>query len=265
MRDFLVMLGHSFFGELGDKSFLMTAVLASWCPWAGVREGDGVWLQQILVFAGAMTALLMQLILQRTLQDLVRWPGIVDAVSCGLLALMAVRAGSEASRLPGGLRKEQAMGPNPFDEDSEASDTGTNPPAEPSSWNQNAFLSANYGSASPTRGSRTRRTSFLIMMLAYLVPLCVCFLVEVGDKSQRASRNGPEDDRSLLTKVLGMMPATGLAVFFGFITERQCVNRTVATVVLAVCLGLTIVSLSQAFLQFPGLAASAGPTTVDPS
>lgn len=261
-------MGRAFFGELGDKTFLLTAVFAAWCPWSGVRSSTHVKIQQTLVFAGALAALAVRAVLVGTVNNPMFGGVTFNGVACGLLLCLALRAYQDASREATG---KQAAERNPFDEDkgvmaAAASEEEQQKQQEDQpQWNRSAFSTPvptpeNYGSTisppSSADGTFGERPSDRAIsdVLAFVAPLIMCFIVEACDESQRAlMASDPMGPTSVIGAILGYFLAVVIAVGCGMLFERVCTDTLVAAVVCVLLLVLTIASVGDAFLQLPSL------------
>mmetsp|Transcript_28377 Transcript_28377/g.90308 ORF Transcript_28377/g.90308 Transcript_28377/m.90308 type:complete len:328 (+) Transcript_28377:64-1047(+) len=291
----------SLFGELGDKTFWITAIIAAWCPWQGIRKGDQALGERCLVLAGATVALAVRAILIGSLTDpkiLACW---YDAFACGILALLGAKAAAERSYMaegapqqeeaakaaPAGAGAEAAAAepewnksafsnaaappapappkdPNPF-----AAEAAEAAPPAAVEWNKSAFAfcpstlaesepeKANYGTlaAPPPRsadGVLSKRISDTLasQILAFPAALVAVFLVEADDKSEAALLlSGRRGSEMVIGAIIGFLPSVMLAVFFGFLLERQLGARQALLPVTFLLLALSLVSLSQALLQ----------------
>jgi len=130
--------------------------------------------------------------------------------------------------------------------------------------------SAVYGSFSPpmtsAHGVFSERISDKLVshILAFVATLTLVFMAEAEDKSQDAfgtlpAKTSPDTD-VIAGAVLGFLPATALAVFLGFILERQLSDQRMLFFVTCVLLGLSLVAFSQALVH-TGAATPSLPAT----
>lgn len=274
------MLGHyclrTFVGELGDKTFFVTAAFAAWCPWEGTRSHGERVLQMGLVFAGSFTALMLRTILLVTTMPPRYWDWVCDCVSCALLLALGIKAKLELSRLEAATpRPSSAIALAAADlrsrmkqEDPETLEGAA--AAEPQ-WNKDAFSSmppltpadaTDYGSMkslSQADGVLSERISdrLLSHVLAFLSPMVLCYFVEAEDKSSAAllHRSVAHNAEIAVGAILGSIVAVMLAVFLGFVLERQLLDQRLLFTVSGIFFVISFISLSQALLHLNAASA----------
>lgn len=270
------------FGEVGDKTFVLTVAFAVWCPWTGVRDTDDGFKARCFVFVGTMIALTIRIILLTSLVDPFFMEATFDYVSCFLLSMLALRAYIEMGRVEAfeatmGLLGDKASGRD-AKKDLET-DAREDLPEE--GWNQAAFVAPpplpagtasdamtpassereNYGSVSPrihsADGLLSERISDRLasLIISFVLPLITVFAVEAEDKSEVAiflgGRSGNTDVAT--GAVLGLLPAVMFAVVLGYILERRLPDQWAAFLVLSILLTLALVEMSQGLLHLPFL------------
>jgi len=265
---------RSCLGELGDKTFLLTAVFAAWGPWEGVRKSDDRFLQLCLVLGGAFPALalhatlLLTVVGPNTSTNYTWYCEVLSSVSlmsCGLKAMHDLSLADASKRRS--VAKPAASG-NPFKADVEEDPQ----PKVGNKWNEHAFRvldgakvseepeeAAHYGSFTPPAASADGLFSNRIgdktvsRIFAFLGTLVVVFLAETEDKSQDAYGVNPTEADGgaafVVGSVLGLLIATAVAVFIGYLLERQFSDTRILFFVTSVFAGLGLVSISQTLLH----------------
>jgi len=257
------MLWHaclrSFLGELGDKTFFLTVILAVWCPWDGIRGGSEHSFQLAMVFAGSLAALLLRVALASAgLGALPTRDNACEATACIVLTILGLKAKIELDRAD--AKAAKALGErSPLKgggAETEAAD-------EPVKWNTAAFASAPpapkwpeppaYGTlqpASPADGilSEPLGDKLVSHVLAFVAPLALGFALEAEDKSSGAlaaiHRGGSPS--LALGAALGLVPAVAAAVGLGYVAGRQMSDQRLLFLAVVGLLALSLVSLSQA-------------------
>jgi len=217
-----------FFGELGDKTFFVTVLLAAWCPsWDGVRNSaDGktmACILQLLVLAGAALSLLVRTLLASAGVHPTWWVAGFNFIACATFIGFGVfvrhqrgfAGKAEKSTATGSTRAE-----NPFHQ----SETSAIDHQEPEKWNtwaqqkmtaQETWNPLSYNSAEragvqslesgwqqqqqqqnygavwslPKDVERQSGNEVVFMILAFLAGLVTVFMCECVDKSQTAFLN----------------------------------------------------------------------------
>eukprot|EP00747_Dinoflagellata_sp_TGD_P166343 gnl/TRDRNA2_/TRDRNA2_188992_c0_seq1.p1 gnl/TRDRNA2_/TRDRNA2_188992_c0~~gnl/TRDRNA2_/TRDRNA2_188992_c0_seq1.p1 ORF type:complete len:335 (-),score=60.42 gnl/TRDRNA2_/TRDRNA2_188992_c0_seq1:115-1119(-) len=90
------------------------------------------------------------------------------------------------------------------------------------------------------------------LLAAFFIPMLTIFAVEGGDKSNWVVRDVAHSSTAGWGAVLGAMIASIVAVFMGFLLERQLADSRLLFGVAAGLTVLSIVSMSQVLLQFNG-------------
>lgn len=240
--------GHTFFGELGDNTFVLTAILTAWCPWEGVRHGKDLRVQQGLVGAGAFMALAFRSLLQSMVRNPQFGGGTFNALSCGVLLLFAVKAFLNV-RQPSPEEDELTVAD---ESQSSAAIIQHGSPQQATSYSTYAVSGIDAESKSYTDHIMEHVT---INILALGIPFVMCFFVESSDMSQMVALSG--DIKGLgntLGCILGFLPSVLLAVCCGIVMGTRCSPTTVATIACVASLALAIANFGQAFLYNPGLA-----------
>mmetsp|Transcript_101685 Transcript_101685/g.283080 ORF Transcript_101685/g.283080 Transcript_101685/m.283080 type:complete len:326 (-) Transcript_101685:123-1100(-) len=130
IKDFGRSIAIGLLGELGDKAFFVTLILAAWCPWQGIREGQDAFGERCLVCVGASLGLVARLIAQYYLPDLTAAACWFDMAACVALGILGLRAVIERRMLPESLE----MLPTPAKEDGATIEGSADTP-----WNKTAF------------------------------------------------------------------------------------------------------------------------------
>lgn len=271
---------RAFLGELGDKTFWLTVVLAAWCPWQGIRstqDGALARCQQGLVFAGAAAALSARALLLAMF-------GIADELSasfevittaCLLLLLpklwhdasLAERDEEQRTKLLESASKRPFSGMIPTmsgavpkdesgsDEDA-AADYGTLH-SDDAEGQYGASKDKDSGLAA-TAAAEQVMESYMATLFAWIVPMFLVYCAEAEDKSQAAwTHTLPSGQADVAWGLLGIVVATALAVFIGFVLERQVSNHRIAWTAFSAFTAIALMSLSQAMLRVLEIRASA--------
>lgn len=261
-----------FLGELGDKTFLLAVVFAAWCPWEGVRRSETSQFQQLMVFAGTTVALWARSLMLVTMADAQLWNGGFDLATCVALLLLIPKAHLDfvntedldskrrevvaaASRRSAGPSAMGGMfgiwgGSTSKDDDDDI---------EPES----SFVAA-YGTLAPpvsADGVFGERISDQLAstIISFVAPVLIIFSAEVDDKSEVVwlAAGGPQTRTDVIGALLGVSFAVSLAVFIGFVMERQMLDYRVAFLVIGIFSCVSLVSLSQGLLHLPVVEALA--------
>lgn len=267
------MLWHAslrgFLGEVGDKTFFLTMVLTAWCPWEGVRDDEERSLQLGLVYAGSLLALVTRVTVNAALEDGINMTDCAfEAASCLMLLVLGLKAKMELARADAKDAKSRPAkaadaAANPFGDDVE-----TTKAREPQ-WNKDAFAGAPSAPVSaeaedPAYGTLrapvmsvdgvfSQRISDKLVshVLAFFAPLLMNICLEAEDKSLTAFTDPWQwgTTAPAFGAMIGFIPAIFLAVFLGYIAERQFSEQRLLFLISTILLGLSLISLSQALMH----------------
>jgi len=275
-----ISVGHAaliqFLVEVGDRSFFVLLLLASWCPVEGIRAGSR-WLEVFVVALGAMAALAVRLAVEslsnaalgaswRTGAGLIVAPVVLWMLA--IKAFMDYKEANASARLTGGNR-------NPFAEstsnnknsdlsDVKWSDVYMRPPEPDPSFSPQHHSS--YGSVDAPAAAREDLSATLVkpkaeadgfgyMALEFLIPFVCVLAVTSTDPVHGAAANATKE--VVLGAGAGALAAILLAVFLGYVLEREVSDRRFLLVAATAFFALALVSTSQAVLHFveaPALA-----------
>lgn len=268
-------LARCFLGELGDKTFFLTLVLAAWCPFYGVRNCPDSVLQQGLVLAGVACALAARVVMVELGGEPAWWDRYFDFLATVVLLVLGVKAKIElryadaadcADRLSRTRAADRSTSPKPtfwtplsyYDPDPPVAQAAVDHRSVEQGHPDKGF---DYGSIADGRSSfgapkaETMTSDVLSMVAAFVVPLLVAFSAEADDKSLAVLEeiNRTLTPASALGAVVGCSLAVCVAVFAGFLFERQFSDQRLLFTVMFVCFSLALVSLSQGLQQLPAL------------
>eukprot|EP00448_Togula_jolla_P008087 CAMPEP_0170600114 /NCGR_PEP_ID=MMETSP0224-20130122/17165_1 /TAXON_ID=285029 /ORGANISM="Togula jolla, Strain CCCM 725" /LENGTH=277 /DNA_ID=CAMNT_0010924825 /DNA_START=167 /DNA_END=997 /DNA_ORIENTATION=- len=245
-------------------------ILAAWCPWAGVRGGDASLYQQFLVLSGASLALGLRTMF---VEKLTPQAEISDWAAFSLMFVLAVRAYIDLGRADGVMQTPDAEAGAEGEAISEHKGSET--------WNKSAFSgmpstksdagfaaeeSMKYGSFAPVSadGLLAERNDRLISdVIAFVGTVFLVFAAEADDKSEAALLDQPlKGAVDVTASVIGSMLAVFIAVFIGFVVERQLSNARVLFLAAAVLFPMSLMTLSQALLHLGALEGKSASDTV---
>jgi len=253
-----------FLVELGDRSFIVIVILASWCPHSGIRRREQLALQLFLVVLGAVVALVLRVATWHSTDgstsqtgDLVLW---AMPLLMGGMALKAYFDFRDADVLGKPMRpaapisaRTQALHSgdwstgerNSFLQGFKMYEPPTSfaeeQPAKSPTGIVNTGGWESYGSV-PLPPSRTNLQWSLAT--AFVIPLVVVFTVRAADVFSR------ESYMSWLGVTFGFFTAATLAALTGFVLERQLSDRRFMLVATIAFGSLCLTSTSQALLHF---------------
>lgn len=251
-------LMRAFFGELGDKTFFLTAVLATWCPWEGVRNGDHLSTQQVLVCAGAILGLFAHVVVVASIRSSAwdTWrhqSWVFELTSCTLLALLGLRAY---------VGRVGAVLPSTADAEGAESDPLVRKEPEPQ-YNKDAFTfpalpttEHDYGStgdmmmtADGLLGERISNHA-CSTIFAFVATASLIFVLEAEDKSWYALVAGDrQGSDTVLGAAMGFMSMAMVAALVGHVLWFQLEAYHVRFLAISTLLSLSLVSFSQAMLH----------------
>lgn len=78
--------------ELGDRTFVLTVMLAVWCPFRGIRSSEWRCLQQLLVMLGTCTALAWRTAMVLLEVNVWRWDMRSEVVATVMLVFFSMKA-----------------------------------------------------------------------------------------------------------------------------------------------------------------------------
>jgi putative Ca2+/H+ antiporter (TMEM165/GDT1 family) len=256
-----------FSAEVGDKSFFLTAILAAWCPFHGVRSGPGSVVQQCLVIVGSASALAVHVLLllaahgvsARLSWSLSLLASAVQAL-LGLQAILQLRE-ADSSRspsllpVPGNAASKTSAG---ADADSwhigqrgwlgsfKAYDPHAYGAVESRSESSNPFEDSE-----PEQVFAPRRASGTCLLASFAVPFICVFMVEPGDRSIEAI-HAAGSISCTLGALGGYVLGVIVAVMLGFLLERHLSERRLLFAAALGLWSLWLVTASQDILQFYG-------------
>lgn len=266
------------FGELGDKTFLLTVAFSIWCAWAGIRDNDDCIKARCLVFASTLIALGVRIILLTSLVDPFFAEAMFAYAGGAMMAVLALAAYVEMGRVEASEMKMgllgsvgEASGRDMFKE-TEAHDV----PEE--GWNQIAFSGSSPlegGSATPRvpdvpekenygsmglqgssmgplfRGNAALSDRLASLIISFILPLVTIFVLEAEDKSESAVFLGGRSDSTdvAMGAVVGLVPVVLFAIVLGYVIERRLTDQWAAFLVLSILSSLALVELSQGLMH----------------
>lgn len=251
--------------QLGSKTFFLSAIFTAWCPWQGVRHPDQP-LQTLLVFLGSFLSFALRIGLLGFVTDK-RWEfGLFDAVSCGLLFLLGVKARMDLASCDA---REVRLRFNATSHGADAAG-GSPDPEKPkeafSQWNSAAFSSflpgaeskepqtTQYGTETqfvPSDGVLSSRPDdrSVSNILAFLLTFVMLFLVQADDRStMMLIQTGVEGADAIFGALVGILLPTMVAVLFGVFLEGSLIDSRLLFTVSATLFVLSFISLTQALL-----------------
>ncbi|CAJ1424851.1 unnamed protein product [Effrenium voratum] len=78
--------------QLGSKTFFLSAILAAWCPWEGIRNHPDRQVQTVLILTGSYLAFVLRICLLIFVQDKTWQFCAFDAMSCFFLFALGMKA-----------------------------------------------------------------------------------------------------------------------------------------------------------------------------
>lgn len=261
-----------FSAELGDKSFFLTAILAAWCPFRGVRSGPGALSQQCLVAAGSASALaahVLLLLASGGVSNRVSWVlgslAFIVQAALGLQALMHLHKADRSRQLATATDKATAA--------AEAGDGGLANAAptktllgsfkayDPQAYGATQEAGGNPSEAKEAGGveseeEKCTNTGYLApnaagVLAAFGVPFLCIFMAEPSDRSLDVVRAA-----STVTSSLGALGGCALAIIvavsLGYLLERHLSERRLLFAAALGLWALWLVTMSQDILQFYG-------------
>mmetsp|Transcript_23405 Transcript_23405/g.44038 ORF Transcript_23405/g.44038 Transcript_23405/m.44038 type:complete len:307 (-) Transcript_23405:82-1002(-) len=262
-------------GQLGSKTFFVSAVLTAWCPWEGPRSHSDRSFQTLLVLLGTYLAWVVRTLLLFFVNDKTWQFGTLDTLSFFLLLFLGLRARSDLAGCDArDMRARLRYTASGADAAGGTSSADVEKPKEPRSfaeWNTAAFgailpsvlqpdpepkepRSTQYGAAEqfvPSDGVLSSRVSdrTVSTMLALLVPLFLVFLVQADDRATNLLiLSGVEGADTVCGALTALLVATSIAVCFGMLMERALIDSRLLFAVSFMLLTLSFISLTQALL-----------------
>ncbi|CAE6941861.1 unnamed protein product [Symbiodinium natans] len=249
--------GLAFLAEVGDASFFVAVILAIFCPWRGVRSLKTP-TEYVLVVLGSTSALLLRVLLRSLGLRVFVVAGelLPPLLAASVLAVLSVLAylhwaAARGDPEPGAVSDRSGAPPARCGGSFLGSFQAYNPAAyvKSEALEQQPLLAGLVWEQS----RMAKAPGVASMLLAFLVPFSVIFLLETG--SQGFELEVPRSN--LPGSLCGLLAANVLAAFVGFTLERH-VDDQVLLLVAALGLGaLCIGSLQTAALRY--LAAAYAP------
>mmetsp|Transcript_94587 Transcript_94587/g.305373 ORF Transcript_94587/g.305373 Transcript_94587/m.305373 type:complete len:255 (-) Transcript_94587:108-872(-) len=207
--------------DLGDKTFMLIAVFATWCPICGIRDNSAglAALEYLLLFLGSSGALVLRTILLAVGVNPFAWDGFCEVAATVILLVIGLRATYEWQRaVASPLGCDPAVGPlgveeqRPIADDPEAKGYGTT-----DSWLQE-----------PPQGW------FKVLCTALFLPSLTILFAEAGDRSQGVLMSAEHHRVDLaLGASIGFINSVVLAVCCGYLVKRQVTVRWLLFMVFA--------------------------------
>ncbi|CAE7360231.1 unnamed protein product [Symbiodinium natans] len=260
-------------GQLGSKTFFVSAILTAWCPWEGPRSHEDGGFQMLLVLLGAYLAWVIRVMLLIYATDKTWQFAACDGLSCFCFLILGLRARSDLAGCDArDLRARLRYTPSGADAAGGTADGDVEKPKEvgwTGEWNTAAFgailpsvlqpeprepRSTQYGTAEQYASSdgvlssklsdRTMSTA-----LALVAPLVLVFLAQADDRATTLLvQTGVDGADVVCGALMGLMLSTFVSVFFGMVMERALVDSRLMFTVSFALLTLSFVSLTQALL-----------------
>jgi len=250
-----------FISEVGDKTFFLTVILAAWCPFTGVRYSTWSAVEQLLVWAGAVLAVVLRLLLIETGMTLSFFDlmcgllALVGSVASGIAALVELKRADLKQKE---MRRSGAKEPTAHTSASAALLTEGGLLGNVKLYQGNTslendeFLSPT-GYASVLQERDSTRGEFLA---AFFLPSLFCFVAEAGDKSQAVISATAASSLGLAEMfvgvTLGSAFALAAAVVLGFLLERTLSDRRLLWTAVSVLFALSAIFFSETFLKIYG-------------
>lgn len=249
--------------ELGDRTFLLSVLLAAWCPIGGVRGGHNAIIATLFVLLGTTLALTCHTLLAVSGVSLTAWGGSVHVAGAVLFAAMACRAYMEmGNRQASAPVKEKEIAesdpgftPNPY----ASYLVSRRPPVgsidDASDRQQHV---ASYGAAfapSTAESPASSAWNWGPAIGAFVSTFVIILLAELGDRSQLATHEaslapGSSWPTLVFGAAFGYLIADGLAVLIGVMIRIQLSERQVLLVSMLIVSALSIAETGQALLTF---------------
>jgi len=276
-----------FFGELGDKTFFLTVLLTAWVvTWESVPHGRPQRHHQLMVLAGALSGLLLHVVLVSFSVVSAKGSSIFNFISVVLLVSIGIKLHFQVQS----VRKLAEARESTYDEpaakvkdDTQAWNTAGAAPTS-TSWNNYAARAQppteegaqsssaqGYGSMNePEKDAwghdavkdppqEEQKTSFNTLIVAGLISMALIFVIEVAERSQYSFlASGESKGTSLvLSSMLGYTVATCFAVFVGYLMESMMKDEWLLFTAEMAFFAMALISLSQAVLGLSPLSMQA--------
>lgn len=253
-------------GELCDKTWFSTILLVAWCPFVSIRFGRNLHFQHILVFFGALSALMLWVLVLAVGAVLGASATMaIDFVGACFVFVLAAKAFLDltSSNASEELDRER-------EKMSHRSDTGSEPEI---AWN-----TLSYGTAlaeptpsdteAPAVSSNDKTTggffeapppdelpSSVKYAMSFLVPFLVNFALEAEDKSMFVMLEGDHTGVDFAFGcLLGYTLVLLIAVATGYLLERMTAESKVLYLVVFIYFSLCFLNVTLAVLQVPSLS-----------
>mmetsp|Transcript_34307 Transcript_34307/g.80001 ORF Transcript_34307/g.80001 Transcript_34307/m.80001 type:complete len:306 (+) Transcript_34307:84-1001(+) len=264
---------RTFIGQLGSKTFFVSAILTAWCPWEGPRSHEDAGFQMLLVLLGSYLAWVARVLLLAFATDKMWQFAVCDGLSCFCFLVLGLRARSDLAGCDArDLRARLRYTPSGADAAGGTADGDVEKPKDglwSGEWNTAAFgailpsvlqpeprepRTTQYGSAeqfASADGVFSSRVSdrTVSTLLALLAPLALVFLAQADDRTTTLLiQTGVDGPDAICGALMALMICTIVSVVFGMIMERAMVDSRLMFTVSFALLTLSFVSLTQALL-----------------
>ncbi|CAJ1424850.1 unnamed protein product [Effrenium voratum] len=255
--------------QLGSKTFFLSAILAAWCPWEGIRNHPDRQVQTVLILTGSYLAFVLRICLLIFVQDKTWQFCAFDAMSCFFLFALGMKARVDLSSSDAREARQR------YASSSHGADAAGGAPSDPekpkesgfSEWNTAAFgflpaplpeqkeaKTTQYGTETqfvPSDGVLSSRPSdrSISTVLSLLLPLLLVFLMQADDRAiMLLVQTGIEGADAICGSLLGLLMPTMLSVTLGVLLEKTLTDSRLLFTVSITLLTLSFISFTQAML-----------------